>query len=515
MTEHIKTTAEKSPNFGTAFKGIVSTDWAITKDAYRQMLAIAARINPEKGVAVADGKRLEYTRSVTVRDGVAIIPIIGPIFRYANFFTYYCGGVTVQDLAKDLTAAIENPNIYSILFEVNSPGGEVGGINELGKMIFAARKKIPMTAYVDVYNCSAAYWLSSACGDIVADETAQIGSIGVCTAYLDDRKNLEMNGLEEIEIISSQSPYKNMPPTSDEGKARIQNRIDALAQIFVDTVAKHRGVSAKTVLANFGKGDVLLGQEAVEAQMIDRIGDFETTLAELANAHTPENIRMLGDTRATLNPATGVAFLSEAQPGEETKISEEIMATENQEAAAAIPAAAPAAAQKENQPATQIEGGFRHAAFEELQAQFTASQKANSELAEQLEASNKLTVEANAAAAQTKLTAEFNDIAKDFAGDKDAKVALMTSMSAQFGKDSAELAGYIADQKVTAAQIAESDLFKEQGKTVASTEGTDAYAEMEKLAETRAAEKHITVAQAMTEVAGENPELVKRYERGE
>jgi hypothetical protein len=51
--------------------------------------AIAARLPVEKAVEGYDDQPLEYTRQVTVRDGVAIIPVEGPIFRYANLFTRF------------------------------------------------------------------------------------------------------------------------------------------------------------------------------------------------------------------------------------------------------------------------------------------------------------------------------------------------------------------------------------------------------------------------------------------
>ena len=508
-----------APKFGTAFKGLLATDWAITRDGYRQMLAIAARINVEKsvdkGVATENGTRLEYTRSVTMRDGVAIIPVIGPIFRYANYFTYYCGGCTVQDLAKDLRMAIEHPNVFSILFEVNSPGGEVGGINALGQMIFDARKKIPMTAFVDVYGCSAAYWLASACGDIAADPTAQVGSIGVCTAYIDDSKNLEMQGFEEIDIISSQSPYKNMPPTTDEGRARVQARIDALAQIFVETVARNRGVSVKTVLKDFGKGDVLLGADAVEAKMIDRISSFEETLALLAEAHTPEMIR--SRTAATFNSAENLDLMEASDKsdsaGEENSFNENIKTSEEnmkpeekvekENSASQVPATEPAAASAAVEPAENTA---------DLQSRLAAIEARNRELEGKLKAQTTATEQALANAKREKMIAGFTETAKAFVGDQATKVGLMTDLADKFGEDSPQLKTYIEDQKAVAEQQKSSAIFAEQGKSGAGETGS-ALEQITKLAAARAAEKGISTAEAEVQIAQENPELYARHQK--
>src|SRR3954466_2413086 len=110
MTE---TASDKQPRFGRAFNAAISTEWMITEDGLRTLLAIAARLPVEKAVEGYDDQPLEYTRQVTVRDGVAIIPVEGPIFRYANLFTRFSGGASVEVLAKDFISALENDHVNS------------------------------------------------------------------------------------------------------------------------------------------------------------------------------------------------------------------------------------------------------------------------------------------------------------------------------------------------------------------------------------------------------------------
>jgi ClpP class serine protease len=62
--------------------------------------------------------------------------------------------------------------------------------------------------------------------------------------------------------------------------------VDDLAAIFVDAVALHRGVSADTVLSDFGQGGVFVGQHAVTAGLADRVGTFEQTLSGPSAART-------------------------------------------------------------------------------------------------------------------------------------------------------------------------------------------------------------------------------------
>jgi ClpP class serine protease len=103
-----------------------------------------------------------------------------------------------------------------------------------------------------------------------------LGSIGVRAAFR--RRGSDST----IDIVSSQSPKKVPDVETDAGKAQIRATLDALADVFIDDVARYRGVERDTVLEHFGQGDVVVGRAALEVGMADEIGTFEGTLAALA-----------------------------------------------------------------------------------------------------------------------------------------------------------------------------------------------------------------------------------------
>lgn len=262
-----------------AFDLIIQTPWAITEDALRQMLEIATRENlSPQAVAAQLGRPLDYTRTVKVRDGVATIPVDGPIFRRANLFTEISGATSVEVLATDFHTALHDPAVASILFEIDSPGGEAAGVHEFANMVYAARGQKPITAYVSDLGASAAYWIASAADEIVADDAAFLGSIGVVAAVPDPTKR----NAREIEFVSSQSPKKRADPTTEAGRTQIQRMVDDLADVFIGAVARNRGVTAETVLERFGAGGLLIGRQAVEAGLADRLGSFESTVTALS-----------------------------------------------------------------------------------------------------------------------------------------------------------------------------------------------------------------------------------------
>lgn len=249
--------------------------WAITPDALQQVIAIAQGFGDPEAVAAKIGKPLTNTRTVTMRDGVAIIPVIGPIMRYANVFSEISGATSIQLLATELQTAVDDPAVKSIILEIDSPGGQVAGVSDFAAQIRAANK--PIHAYISSTGASAAYWIASAADSIIASDTAQVGSIGVVMqASLEEEDG-------SIKFISSQSPLKHVNPGSDQGRMQYQKSVDALAEVFINAVAGYRGTTREHVIANFGNGGVFIAADAKAAGMVDSIGSLEPLIAQLSS----------------------------------------------------------------------------------------------------------------------------------------------------------------------------------------------------------------------------------------
>lgn len=292
-----------------AFELATAMTWAIEEPWLATILEIASREGegPE-AVAAKLGRPLVNTRNVTTRDGVAVVPVVGPIFRRANMLTEVSGATSTEMLARDFRAALDDPAVKAILLDVDSPGGEASGVNELANMIHAARGQKPITAYVSGTAASGAYWLASAADEIVIDDTARLGSIGVVAAYRDTKARDEKAGVRSIEFVSSQSPNKRPDLQSDDGRRLVQSEIDAIAEVFIGAVARNRGVTAEDVVNRFGAGAVKVGAAALDAGLADRAGSFEKTVAELA-AFDPLSVRkprrrMMKKTTTTTTEAT-------------------------------------------------------------------------------------------------------------------------------------------------------------------------------------------------------------------
>ena len=322
--------AEPPLHRASAFDLVASTPWAILPSMLETISAIARRENdPLEAVEARLGRPLQNTRAVSLRGDVAVVPVTGPIFRYANLFTAVSGGTSLDVLATDFAAALDNPAVTSIVLNIDSPGGQAAGIAEFAQMVRAATK--PVVAYVDGQAASAAYWIAAAADRIVMSKTAEVGSIGAVVSI--DMARSKAGGV--IEIVSSQSPKKRPDVATDEGRAQIQTRIDALAQVFVEDVAAYRGVPLASVLQEFGQGDMRIAAAAVALGMADSISTLELVIAGLTG--TPSTTRPGGPpmtlTRESLaqdHPALVAALLDEGRAQGAQAERERIQAVEAQ-----------------------------------------------------------------------------------------------------------------------------------------------------------------------------------------
>jgi signal peptide peptidase SppA len=229
----------------------------------------------KNALSVRKGSTIYGTRYAYERNGIGIVPILGPIFPRANMMTEMSGATSAEMVAKDISILLNNPSIKSILMDIDSPGGAITGISELAKFINESQSIKPIDAFISGTGASAAYWLASAARRITMADTAEAGSIGVVMIGQDTSKRDERNGVRPIEIVSSQSPLKRVPISSDEGRAKIQRMVDSTADVFIAAVASNRAVSIDKVLSDFGQGDMFIAAEAVKRGMADAVSTFE------------------------------------------------------------------------------------------------------------------------------------------------------------------------------------------------------------------------------------------------
>ena len=229
---------------------------------------------------------------------VAIIPVRGSL-TYDDPFAKYYGDSTTSKIEEYYDNALADPAISSIILHVHSPGGQAYAIDTLANKVKEGSKVKPTYGYTDTIAASAACWVFAACSKrFYGSGMAQIGSIGVYSAVFNYSKVLEKNGVTVDEYTAGKykaagSPYH--PNTADEKQA-IQDQVDSLYSVFVNSMATLLGKSVDDVL-KFADGRTYTGDVAKKLGLADAFSTLEgvikmagtkTESAENPSAVTPE-----------------------------------------------------------------------------------------------------------------------------------------------------------------------------------------------------------------------------------
>lgn len=225
-------------------------------------------------------------RGYRVVDGVAVISAMGGLVHRTKLAADSSLLIGYNDLAADVEDALGKSDVHAIALVMDSPGGEVAGAFELAERIYAARGRKPIVAVADGMAASAAYLAASAADEVVLTNTSYVGSIGVVMRHVDFSRALANDGITVSHIFAGEhkidgNPYQPLP---DAVRAALQADIEGLYQMFVQAVAKHRGMDEQAVRDT--RAGVYRGVAAVAARLADRIGTVDAVVAELATRRT-------------------------------------------------------------------------------------------------------------------------------------------------------------------------------------------------------------------------------------
>jgi signal peptide peptidase SppA len=213
-------------------------------------------------------------------DGVAVLRISGPLeHRRGWWFESYEG------ILSRFEGALQDEEVHGILLAIDSPGGEVSGLQETVRRMRELRDQYGkrVVAYADEEMYSAAYALGTAADEIYLPESGGLGSIGVLGTLCDRTEMMRKAGLRVEVIRSGPRKAEGHPdiPLSDATLERAQERVDALADQFFALVSESRGVSV-TDLAEL-QGGLLYGADAVDQGLANGVSSFADVLASFSD----------------------------------------------------------------------------------------------------------------------------------------------------------------------------------------------------------------------------------------
>jgi len=215
-------------------------------------------------------------------DGVAVVPVIGPIVtghsRRTPPLPFLPGPMSgSESVVAALRKAERDEHTKAIVLFVDSPGGSALASDVINRAV--ARCAKPVVAVMGEVAGSGGYYVLAQADHVVADPYTLTGSIGVVVGkpvltQFDDRHGLNPETVGRDRALF-ESPHR---PFSDDERAWAERMMDEVYGRFVDRVSTGRRLSRERV-DEIGRGRIWSGQDAKEIGLVDELGDLDAGLA--------------------------------------------------------------------------------------------------------------------------------------------------------------------------------------------------------------------------------------------
>lgn len=223
--------------------------------------------------------------------GIAVIPVYGTLVRRAVGLEAASGLTSYADIASAIDDAVNDPMVGAIVLDVDSPGGEAGGVFDLALRVRAADAIKPVWAVAADSAFSAAYAIACSASRVYVTQTGGVGSIGVIAMHVDQSVRDAQDGYRFTAITAGDQKNDLSPhqPLDPEASARLQTEVDRLYGLFVDHVAAMRNLESRFVRST--QAGLYFGPEAVAAGLADVQGNLDQALADLSQFLTVRRSR--------------------------------------------------------------------------------------------------------------------------------------------------------------------------------------------------------------------------------
>ncbi len=269
------------------------------------------------GIAHAAYKTYQKFKGVNTNNMVAIIPIDGMISNsggaspipFKNKSMEYPMPLRVKNMIK---TAMDNRKIKGIVFEINSPGGEVQPSEEIANYIRDCVKRetkesekkrrtdpsiepvyetVPKVGLIKHLGASGGYLIAGECDYLFGGETSTIGSIGVMMGRVDVSEGIERHGIKMHIIRSGKLKGLGHPglPWSQEEEDHYKEECKKVEDWFVKRVVTGRENLDEETVRRLATGQSYNGLDSLENGLIDEITthreDAIKKLEELGDFH--------------------------------------------------------------------------------------------------------------------------------------------------------------------------------------------------------------------------------------
>lgn len=244
------------------------------------------------------------TGGLQILEGIAILPVLGTLVRRSSYLGAASGLTSYHDIEEQACQAFVDPTVKAVLMEIDSSGGEAGGVFDLAQRLRTLAKTSgkPLWAIADEAALSAAYGIACAADRLWLTRTAEVGSIGVVAVHVDESV-ADAAGLAYTFLHAGRHKVDGHPhaPLPAPVAADIQTDIEQLHAQFIALVAGFRRLSVDAIRDTEAR--VYRGEAALQVGLADQIGTRSEAIAALQRQLAMSAGRSLRTKAAALSAA--------------------------------------------------------------------------------------------------------------------------------------------------------------------------------------------------------------------
>lgn len=199
-----------------------------------------------------------------------------------------------SDTIKKLQYIKNHPEIKGVILRINSPGGTVYDSDIIAEKVADLKKTgVKIVALLEEQATSGGYYIASQADVIVAHELTLTGSIGSIIELPNAEELLNKVGVKFNTIASGKNKAMgSFNRTMNEEEQEIfQLMIDESYQRFIDFVEAGREIPREELL-KIADGRIYTGKQAYDLKLVDALGRYPESLAELQKLLELEKIQV-------------------------------------------------------------------------------------------------------------------------------------------------------------------------------------------------------------------------------
>ena len=298
---------------------LYGTPLLIARPKLEVILGVVARKMAGDTLATPPPTTLDVSMSggFQILEGIAVLPVLGTLVRRSSYIGAASGLTSYHDIEAMAEQAFTDPQVRAVLLEIDSSGGEAGGVFDLAQRLrqLAQSSGKPLWAIADEAALSAAYAIACAADRLWLTRTAEVGSIGVVAIHVDESVADAKAGLNYTFLHAGAHKVDGHPhaPLPAPVAADIQADIDQLHDQFIALVAGFRRLTVEAIRDTEAR--VYRGEAAIQTGLADQIGTRNEAVTALQRQLAMSAGRSLRNKAAALS-ATRTTSRSQTFPKE-------------------------------------------------------------------------------------------------------------------------------------------------------------------------------------------------------